>query len=769
MALRRWTPGLGAGEKLVQAAAVSTGPSLELCTLPSTLGSSVAVEALEQLFVVEQSLQSDYFKCNEEAKIFLKDIAVAVKKLEEMRKATIDLLEIESMELNKLYYLLETLPNSIKRELEECVRDARRLNLFEINTIKMRITRTENEIELLKKKITDLTKYNEALGEKQEELARKHARFVLSLNQTMEKKATTTVYINETYTKINLKREDIALQKKCIQEAEELMEKERAEYLIRKQELTAQINEFENTREVKRMETYQKKKELDKLQTKMSKIKETVTVSAAVLSDHNLEIARLHESIRYWEQQVSELKKALAILEAKLCFFTDNKEKLDDISNDEKNEFLNKIKQLVETLHAARMEYKDLREKMKTLARQYKIVLSEEEKAFLQKQKIHDENQKQLTFISQKEYFLSQKRVDIKNMEEGLITLQELQHVITQWKMACLRKKHARWTAKIKAEIQAITEKIQNAEVRRIELLNETSFRQQEISEFVAQIEKLTTELKEEEKAFVNKEKMLMKELSKYEEIFVKETQINKEKEEELVEYLPQLQVAEQEYKEKRRKLEELSNIITAQRQEEDLLNNHIFLFTRDFSRYISNTEDVKQELKQLRDQESKKNKDHFETLKNLENGFYINDQKADLLLLENKKLKEYILYLKNNIEKYREGQEALMHTSSDLSRQLIAQEAQYKDLWAEFQTTVKILVDNGEETLQDIKNLTDKLRERDEKMQHVSTWLRGSLEGLRLLVEQESPMDLLKKKKHIRTRVHFPVVKCTEKNTLTK
>nr|XP_055217910.1 coiled-coil domain-containing protein 175 isoform X7 [Gorilla gorilla gorilla] len=659
MALRRWTPGLGAGEKLVQAAAVSTGPSLELCTLPSTLGSSVAVEALEQLFVVEQSLQSDYFKCNEEAKIFLKDIAVAVKKLEEMRKATIDLLEIESMELNKLYYLLETLPNSIKRELEECVRDARRLNLFEINTIKMRITRTENEIELLKKKITDLTKYNEALGEKQEELARKHARFVLSLNQTMEKKATTTVYINETYTKINLKREDIALQKKCIQEAEELMEKERAEYLIRKQELTAQINEFENTREVKRMETYQKKKELDKLQTKMSKIKETVTVSAAVLSDHNLEIARLHESIRYWEQQVSELKKALAILEAKL--------------------------------------------------------------------------------------------------------------VITQWKMACLRKKHARWTAKIKAEIQAITEKIQNAEVRRIELLNETSFRQQEISEFVAQIEKLTTELKEEEKAFVNKEKMLMKELSKYEEIFVKETQINKEKEEELVEYLPQLQVAEQEYKEKRRKLEELSNIITAQRQEEDLLNNHIFLFTRDFSRYISNTEEVKQELKQLRDQESKKNKDHFETLKNLENGFYINDQKADLLLLENKKLKEYILYLKNNIEKYREGQEALMHTSSDLSRQLIAQEAQYKDLWAEFQTTVKILVDNGEETLQDIKNLTDKLRERDEKMQHVSTWLRGSLEGLRLLVEQESPMDLLKKKKHIRTRVHFPVVKCTEKNTLTK
>lgn len=44
------------------------------------------------------------------------------------------------------------------------------------------------------------------------------------------------------------------------------------------------------------------------------------------------------------------------------------------------------------------------------------------------------------------------------------------------------------------------------------------------------------------------------------------------------------------------------------------------------------------------------------------------------------------------------------------------------------------------------MKNLTDKLCERDEKMQRVSTWLQGSLEGLRSLVKQESPMDLVSK-----------------------
>lgn len=35
-----------------------------------------------------------------------------------MRKSTIDHLEIESMELSRLYYLLETLPYSVRGEFE---------------------------------------------------------------------------------------------------------------------------------------------------------------------------------------------------------------------------------------------------------------------------------------------------------------------------------------------------------------------------------------------------------------------------------------------------------------------------------------------------------------------------------------------------------------------------------------------------------------------------------------------------------------------------
>ncbi|XP_072819234.1 coiled-coil domain-containing protein 175 isoform X2 [Vicugna pacos] len=768
MALSSWSPELGFGEKVVQATAVSTGPSLELCTFPSTLGSSVAAAALDQLFVVEQSLQNDYFKCNEEARTFLKDVAVAVKKLEEMRKATIDLLEIESMEFSRLYFLLETLPTDVSKELEECVKDARRLNLVEINQLHTKITRINNEIEFLKKNILKLKKINKALGEQQEEIARQHEKIVLSLNHAMKEKAITSIYINETYTKINLEKEETELQKKYIQEVEEQMEKEKQEYLKRKQKLNQEIDEYKKFCELKRKETYKKKTELDGLKLKMKKIRETITTSTGVLSDDNLKIAQLHESIRFWEQQAEDIKKSCKDLEDKVVFFRNNKEDLDDSSNCEKSELLLKIKQIAEKLHKYHLENKDLREKLNAVTRQYKIVLNEEEKVFMQKQKLYAENQKQLSFITQKENFLSKRRVDIKNMEEGLLTLKDLHRGITRWKIACLLKKHARWTARVKDEMQEIINKIQEAELKRSDLLQETNFRENKVNEFLAQIEQLTLELKREEEEFVVKEKKLIQELSKYEQRFVKEMQINKIKEDELGECLPQLQVAEEEYTDKNRKFRELADILTAQKQEQNLLNDQIAQLSRDFLRYFNDADKVKHELKQLRDHESYKIRTHFEILKVLENEIYVHDLKADALLVENERLKEYIAYIKNSIEEYKKGGEDLTCPSEDLSCQLIALQTQYSDLWAEFQSTLKELVESSNETLREIKNLIEKLNARDENIEQIGVWLQGNLEELHSLMEQESQMDLpeTKKKQSRIKRIHFPVVECTMKKS---
>lgn len=73
-------------------------------------------------------------------------------------------------------------------------------------------------------------------------LAKKHEELVLTLNHTMEEKASTTVYINETYTQIHLKRKEIELQKQHLKQIEEQLEKEREEFLKRKQKLNEEVS-----------------------------------------------------------------------------------------------------------------------------------------------------------------------------------------------------------------------------------------------------------------------------------------------------------------------------------------------------------------------------------------------------------------------------------------------------------------------------------------------------------------------------------------------
>uniref|UniRef100_A0A8C6I203 Coiled-coil domain containing 175 n=1 Tax=Mus spicilegus TaxID=10103 RepID=A0A8C6I203_MUSSI len=769
MAIRSWTPEGFVNKKLVRPASVSTSLSLELCTFPTTLGSSVAANALEQLFVVEKSLQGDYFTCSEEVKTFLKDITVAVKKLEEMRKNTVELLEIESMELSRLYFLLETVPNSIHRELEECIADARKLNIIEISQIKRKIETMNNEVKFLTNKISELKSMNEVLGAKQAELAKRHEQYVLLLNQTLEEKAAATIYINDTYTRMNFEKEEIELQKQCMQETTQLIEKQKQDYLEKKEYLAIRIKETKQSCDDKRKETYYKKKELTRLQNKIIKMKQTVTSSSMMISDQSIEISILQEAITIWKKKVEDMRRLCESLEEKLSFFGTHKQNLDTTSTEKKNAFVNKIQKLGEKIYKLNTENEDLRERLNTLLKQYKATLKEEEAVSLKKQMMSEEHQKQMMVITQKETFLSQREHDIKFMENGFGVLNDLNSasrkayarqievmannrqreiqrcVINQWRIFCTRKRHAHWLQKIKLSLKKIIIQIEIAEQKRLRLLEETKRRKKEINHFVHLIETLKEQLAQDQKDYVKKEKRLIEELGTYETLILNEIQINKVKEEELGETLPQLQVAEEDFREKNRTLRSLHSDVSAKKQEEKMVSNTIFCYRKDIIRCTDGTENMKQEIKHLRDLESEKTHEHFEILKNLENEIYVNDQKMALLILENQKLREYLAYLKKQINEYASKQVVTVQHSGDLSWQLIVQHSQYSDLLSGFQIIIKELVGTGEDTLQEIKSLVTKLQYRDEKIESISTWLLGGFERLRRLMEEDSPASLSK------------------------
>lgn len=51
-----------------------------------------------------------------------------------------------------------------------------------------------------------------------------------------------------------------------------------------------------------------------------------------------------------------------------------------------------------------------------------------------------------------------------------------------------------------------------------------------------------------------------------------------------------------------------------------------------------------------------------------------------------------------------------------------------------------------GEDTLQEIKALIEKLQYRDKRIENISAWLLGNIERLRLLMLEESPSELRRK-----------------------
>lgn len=77
---------------------------------------------------------------------------------------------------------------------------------------------------------------------KQAELAKRHEQYVLLLNQTLEEKAAATIYINDTYTRMNFEREEIELQKQCMQETTQLIEKQKQDYLEKKEYLAIRVS-----------------------------------------------------------------------------------------------------------------------------------------------------------------------------------------------------------------------------------------------------------------------------------------------------------------------------------------------------------------------------------------------------------------------------------------------------------------------------------------------------------------------------------------------
>ncbi|XP_072485450.1 coiled-coil domain-containing protein 175 isoform X2 [Notamacropus eugenii] len=735
---------------------------------PLSLGSSVALAVLEKLFEVEKSLKNEQFQFNQETKTLLEDIAEAVKKLECMRKTTIDLLEIESIEISRLRFILWRLPGNIAREIEDAVFAARKSNTDEISQLHIAIEKVKYEIELLNGQLNTLEKKNFDLRKEQEATAESHQKVIVSLNMKMKEKAESNFTKKEIYDRNKFTEDKVAYYQGLLNALNDELDAERAAFNQNKENLEKMMTDLKKQKDDEIKKSLQKKKEMSKMNAEIADIKEKFRSKTGAITEQAVEQEELEDGMKILQEQFQEdLKQPEQLVKARLQYEASLKELIESAKINQVD-LLRKIRQAKERFAKIKARNTDLKGKNKILTDQLKTALQEEQDyriTMLTTQEVVDKLEET---INEKRNFLTKRLTDIKALEEAIENLRMLSRttvesyrkqieflkgnwakeseksVVNQWKIIHLQKQHELWVKTEEANMQEIIQKIDNVEKTRAVIVEESLTCDEKIIEHEEKIEELSEQLKEEEEIFSQVEQDVTDKLKVMEEEYAVSAEKAREKEEELEVYVPKMKMFEEEYEENVKEYEALKYHVSAQNREQESLKYGIALMKKETARYTNDKKLLKDLLKEGRNEELLRMKGRMNCVYILEKNIYEVEQKLRHLILENYRIKKAIQLVKEDIANLqREGQNNI-DSVEKMNLELEELQDTYVKMWEETLNTIKKFKEDSQVTMEDIVELIRKLCKREEKLRIICGWLRRNVDNLEYIIDyKESNMDI--------------------------
>ncbi|XP_068947834.1 coiled-coil domain-containing protein 175 [Petaurus breviceps papuanus] len=735
---------------------------------PISLGSSVALAVLEKLFEVEKTLKNEEFQFNQEAKAVLEDIAEAVKKLECMRKTTIELLEIESIEISRLRFVLWHLPGNIAKEIEDAVFAARKSNVDEISKLHTAIKKITCEMELLNRQLSTLENLNFDLRKEQEEIADNHQKIVLLLNMKMREKAENNVSTKEIYEKKRLEEEKIAHYQALLNALNDEMETEREIFKQNKENLEKMIADLKKQKDEEIKRSLKKKKELSKMIAEIADVKDEFKRRTGAITEQAVEQEELEYGMKSLQEQFQEELKQPEQLKQKLLEYEASLQQLIQTSKVNQADILRKIRQAKERFVKIKARNTDLKGKNKILNDQLKTALQEEHEYYLAKLGAQEVVDKLEEAIIEKRTFLTKRLTDIKALEEAIENLRTLyrttvesyckqieflkgnwakesqKSVLNQWKIIHLQKQHEQWMKTEEANIQEIIRKIDQVEKRRVEVFEESIACDEKIVEHEEKIEELSEQLKEEEEIFSQIEQEVIEELKVMEEEYIVYAEKVKEKEDELETYVPKVKAIEDEYEENTKEYETLKCHVSAQNREQESLKYGIVLMKKEASRYQNDREHVKNLLKKGRSEELLRMKERLSRVYVLEKNIYDKEQKLRLLILENYRIKKALKSLREDIERLQREERNHIDLINQMNLELEELQGTYSKTWQETLNAIKKFREDNMCTLEDIVKLIRQLYKREDKLRIICGWLIRNVDNLEYIIDyKDSNTDI--------------------------
>ncbi|OXB57256.1 hypothetical protein ASZ78_007516, partial [Callipepla squamata] len=239
----------------------------------------------------------------------LEDIIAAIKKLEEMRRHTIECLEEETINNSKLLFRIQNFPGEIAAEMTALVTASRESGAAKMNQLQSALKNIAYEIELLDEKQALCERQRAVLCEEQERLQTQHKEKVDLLNERMATKINTNVLLLETDRKTRNTEREIIRAKAALEELQEKIAEKMSQLEKKKEECDGKNREMKKILAAQEEKTSAKKRTFENLNVKLLDLQQLISLNSTAIRNEEILITKLKEESEHLENKM-DLNKA---------------------------------------------------------------------------------------------------------------------------------------------------------------------------------------------------------------------------------------------------------------------------------------------------------------------------------------------------------------------------------------------------------------------------------------------------------------------------
>ncbi|KAG8561112.1 hypothetical protein GDO81_015251 [Engystomops pustulosus] len=686
--------------------------------------------------------------------------AEAVKELEDIRRNTRELLEVETIENSKLRYKLVHLPAVITREMEDAVASARESVASERLQLETELKNISLELENTERKQKELEQMNIFLSQQGETLWDKHQEAVDLLNQQMAGKAHQSILVNETHNKRKEAEEAVVEYQNRTEDLAEDMDKERQQFTEVTEQLTAEITETLRKTEVQDARNAEKKIYLSKrksvlfdVEEKMNMEKENISSIKGKMLLLQASHGRLTNKLDIQKKQSLETSNKIDILELRMA------NKKENFYNQSKS-LEGEISKLDEQKDAAEMLHESLTKQHKDLKQKYEAASEEEDRQHAMKRDMATILEKSRSALEEKQELLAKLKMELSEMECDAEKLLESTRIATgqlaahveefkenlanerqkrmsiQVKKDEVTKEMELWKLSEEAFITEMKKRIHNGQNRKTFLTNEGSRLQREIENWDKEIYSINEEQEKASQEYSSQVQSLKDQIKNLQEKIKISISSLENEQEKLSETIPIMNGAEDTYNKEHNNYEDLKKKASAMKSQQKSLEGSITKITKHIEANSKLKEMKKASLKTLRRSAFEKLQGDLATLKQIDKEIYETNRKLELVIMENCRLKLKNTQYKEDISDIINESQKHLSTTSHLKVDQASLIEHLHEGWNQDRFVCSDYSERDQEILDSIVELLRKIGTREEKVGFLNNVLHEKYTGLSSLLE---------------------------------